>query len=144
MRCIIAGGREIDDPAVLVAALDACPFSDQITTVLEGGAFGVDSLARRFAYSRDLPCETHEADWKKYGKSAGPRRNRFMASIADALIAIPGAGRGTLNMVEEAIKVGLPVFVYDVHLGQARSVEERAARLSKSAGRAALPGAKTP
>jgi hypothetical protein len=50
----------------------------------------------------------------KYGKSAGPIRNRAMAEYAGALIAIwDGSSRGTLNMIETAKKLELKVFIYN-------------------------------
>lgn len=115
MRCIIAGGRDITDPAVLYAAIEACPWAYAIEDVIEGGALGVDALAAAWAKERGLRHTCVPADWKKHGKSAGPKRNRLMASLADALIAIPGEGesRGTRSMIAEAERAGIHVFVYE-------------------------------
>lgn len=42
------------------------------------------------------------ADWNKYGRSAGPRRNQEMAKYADELLLIwDGRSRGSKNMKEE-------------------------------------------
>ena len=52
------------------------------------------------------------ADWEKYGRSAGPKRNAQMAEIANALIAFwDGQSRGTKNMIETAKQKGLIVKV---------------------------------
>lgn len=114
MRCVIAGGREHRDPRILEAALAACPFTDSIEEVIEGGAAGIDALAAEWAKKRGLRHTRVVADWKKHGKAAGPMRNRIMAEIGDALLAIPGEGPGTISMIREAAKAGLTVFVYDV------------------------------
>lgn len=48
---------------------------------------------------------SYPANWDKYGRAAGPRRNAEMAAVADALIAFPKAGEkniGTRNMISLA------------------------------------------
>lgn len=73
---------------------------------------GVDTLAIQYAQENNLPLKEFHADWKTHGRSAGPRRNREMANYADALIAIwDGESRGTKNMIEEATKRNLQVYV---------------------------------
>ena len=48
------------------------------------------------------------ADWDKYGKAAGYKRNDEMARNADALIAFwDGKSRGTRHMIDLAKKYGL-------------------------------------
>ena len=53
-----------------------------------------------------------QADWQKYGKRAGPIRNKEMADYADTLIAFwDGQSRGTKNMIETARSQNLNVIV---------------------------------
>ena len=48
------------------------------------------------------------ADWDKYGKAAGYKRNEEMARNADALIAFwDGKSRGTKHMIDLAKKYDL-------------------------------------
>ncbi|WP_197026348.1 hypothetical protein [Polaribacter sp. Hel_I_88] len=48
------------------------------------------------------------AEWNKFGKAAGPVRNKEMAIYADALIAFwDGKSRGTKNMIQLAKQNGL-------------------------------------
>ena len=51
-----------------------------------------------------------QADWKKYGKSAGCRRNALMLrdGCPDFVVAFPG-GRGTADMVKKAKAAGVRV-----------------------------------
>jgi hypothetical protein len=120
MRCIIAGGREIEDDEVLMEALAACPFTNQITEVVSGCARGVDTLGSRWAYFKNIPVKRMPARWEKYGKAAGPIRNAEMVEYAascpqgGALIAIPGKGKGTWNTITLAETRGLTVFVWCV------------------------------
>ena len=45
--------------------------------------------------------EVFPANWNKFGKSAGFRRNEQMAEVADALIAFwDGKSHGTKHMIE--------------------------------------------
>ncbi|MGN0877997.1 MAG: DUF2493 domain-containing protein [Oligosphaeraceae bacterium] len=114
MRVIIAGARCCHHYHAVCQAVRDSGFD--ITTVISGGADGVDTLGERYAAEHDIPCERHPADWKKYGTAAGPLRNHEMALCADALIAvIMGTSKGTRNMIRQAREAGLPVYVTEVH-----------------------------
>lgn len=110
MKVIIAGGRDITDYELVLSAVSESKY--EITKVISGMAQGVDKLAVRYAKENDLPLDEYWAEWNFYGAAAGPIRNRQMAQNADALIAIwDGKSRGTKNMIEEATKRNLKVFV---------------------------------
>lgn len=112
MKIIIAGGRNFHNYQML---RDSCDFilGDQgVTEVVGGGASGADVLGERYAAEQGIPCRRFEADWQRYGRSAGPRRNVEMADYADALIAFwDGESRGTKHMIEAAQKRGLRVWI---------------------------------
>lgn len=109
MRTIIAGGRNITDRAALAAAIAECGWC--ITQVVCGGAKGVDEMGRQWAMAHDTPVHLVLPDWGTYGKIAGPRRNREMAKVADALILVwDGASRGSASMLREAKAHGLRVY----------------------------------
>lgn len=55
--------------------------------IISGGAKGVDTLAEQFAKEFNLKNEIFEADWERFGRSAGPRRNEEMVKVADGVIA---------------------------------------------------------
>ena len=81
-------------------------------TIISGGATGADALGEQFAKENNLELIVVPANWEKYGRAAGPRRNAEMAEMADALIAFwDGKSRGTKNMIETAEKKGLLVRV---------------------------------
>jgi hypothetical protein len=110
MKLIIAGGRNIHDYSLVLSALAESQF--QPTEIVSGMALGVDTLAIQYAAENNLPLKEFHADWNQYKRAAGPIRNRQMAEYGDALIAIwDGESRGTKNMIEEATKRGLRVFV---------------------------------
>ena len=62
---------------------------------------------------RKCPYVPNTPDWAKFGKAAGPIRNKTMAENGDALIAVwDGTSRGTKSMIDLAQKLGLKVFIY--------------------------------
>jgi predicted Rossmann fold nucleotide-binding protein DprA/Smf involved in DNA uptake len=116
LRVIIAGSRHCNNYLLLKAAIKRSGF--QITEVVSGGARGVDTLGEKWAKENGIPFSRFSANWSDHGKAAGPIRNQQMAKYAGpegALIAIlyPDS-RGTKNMIEEATKRGLKVYVEEV------------------------------
>lgn len=82
------------------------------TTVLSGGAEGVDKLGEEFARRMKIPIEPHPANWGLHGKRAGIIRNIEMAKKAQALVAIwDGKSPGTDHMISTARAAGLLVHV---------------------------------
>lgn len=111
-KVIIAGGRYFDNYELLKQKADFF-LSNKRTThevvIVSGHATGADSLGERYAAERGYKVELFPADWNAYGKSAGIRRNKQMAEIANALIAFwDGQSRGTKNMIDEASARHLP------------------------------------
>jgi len=114
MKVIIAGSRSIDDYAVICEAIKNSGF--EITSVVSGGAVGVDSLGEVYATNNGLPLFQFFPNWSKWGRGAGFVRNKQMARFADALIAIwDGESRGTKHMIDIATEKGLKVFVWKIH-----------------------------
>lgn len=113
MKVIVAGSRNITAFSTVQAAIEASCF--EITEVVSGAAKGVDTLGEQWARENGVQIKRFPADWTKNGRAAGPIRNRQMAEYAEALIAIwDGVSRGTENMIEEARKRNLQVFVFIV------------------------------
>jgi hypothetical protein len=109
MKVLVTGGRDFADREMLFACLDCIHSETPITHVIHGGATGADNLADQWAKSHGIPLTSFPADWMKYGKSAGPIRNREMiATKPDLVVAAPG-GRGTKNCVDMAINAGIRV-----------------------------------
>lgn len=111
MRVIIAGSRSMTDAAEVATAIARSGFT--ITEVISGGARGVDTFGEAWARRRRIPVRRFPADWRRYGKSAGFRRNEAMAHVADALIAVwDGNSPGTRHMIATARQRGLRLFVW--------------------------------
>lgn len=113
MRTIIAGSRDLNAYGLVCAAVEASGFV--VTSVLSGGARGIDKMGERWAGRRGIPVAVYPADWKLHGNRAGPIRNAKMADNADALVAVwDGESRGTKHMIETALRRGLKVYVHDI------------------------------
>jgi len=112
MRVLVCGGRDYDDDDRVFSVLNNYDADHNFTALIEGGATGADSAAKRWAQIGKLPIFTFRADWKKHGKAAGPIRNERMIieGRPDLVIAFPG-GRGTRNMIETARRHGVDVIV---------------------------------
>ena len=104
MKTIIAGGRDYRLSKYDKAMLKLC----NITHVISGGCRGVDQDAIQWAIDNSIEYTVINADWNKYGKSAGPKRNKKMADIAEQVILFPG-GKGTASMLKEAKKAKLNI-----------------------------------
>lgn len=117
MKVIIAGSRTIRNYYEVSQAIQDSGF--KVTEVVSGGAAGVDLLGEEWArYNGYIPVRRFPADWTKHGKAAGPIRNGEMAAYADALIEIhDGESRGTADMIRQAEKAGLLVYVKTVPPG---------------------------
>jgi hypothetical protein len=111
MRCIIAGGRDFVPSYLHWERLDKLHEKINITVVISGTARGADTFGEQWAIQNHIPVEKYPAQWRKYGKSAGYRRNVDMAMVADAVILFPG-GRGTWHMANIAKERGLQRFVF--------------------------------
>lgn len=110
MRVIIAGSRTVTDPQALLDALQEVGW--EISQVVCGMARGADQLGYDWAKANNIPIAEFPADWKRYGKSAGYKRNVEMARNADALLALwDGESRGTEHMIYLAACHGLKVHV---------------------------------
>jgi hypothetical protein len=108
---LVCGGRDYDNASFLFAALDAINTLDGgVDCVIHGGARGADRLAGDWADYHHIPQRAFTAQWVKYGRAAGPRRNQEMLDQGkpDVVIVFPG-GRGTVDMVRRARVAGVRV-----------------------------------
>lgn len=67
-------------------------------------------LGERYALENGFEIERYIADWAKYGRSAGPKRNKQMAEVSDYVICFwDGGSKGTKSMIEYAKKYNKPI-----------------------------------
>lgn len=84
----------------------------QIDTVISGCCWGIDQLGEEWAKKNNMPIESAPAEWEKYGKWAGFKRNGEMAEAGDCLICIYTVGSsGSNNMIESMKKLNKPLHI---------------------------------
>jgi hypothetical protein len=91
--------------------------NNQPITIISGTARGADTLGERYAEECGWELERYPADWKTYGKRAGPIRNSQMLREGkpDLVVAFRGPNsRGTQNMIDQARKAGIPVRIIEI------------------------------
>jgi len=112
IRLIIAGGRDFDNYELLKLKVDRVLEGWKNVEIITGRARGADSLGEQYANDRNLNTIVFPADWDKYGKSAGYRRNRQMAQYATACIVFwDGKSLGSKHMIDLAKENNLPLRV---------------------------------
>lgn len=80
--------------------------------IVSGHARGADLLGEKYAQDEGFSMEIYPAQWDKYGKRAGYRRNEQMAEVADGLIAFwDGQSKGTKHMIDIMTEKNLPTKV---------------------------------
>ena len=93
---------------------------EELEAVISGGARGADGLAARFAATHVIPLVVIAADWKRYGRKAGPIRNTEIVARADAVAAFwDGKSPGTRDTITKARNAGLRVEVFFCGRGSA-------------------------
>lgn len=113
MKVIIAGSRNFTDYQKLKKECDQF-LQDQKNIEIVSGCHnkGADKLGIQYAIEKGFNLIKFPADWNKFGKAAGPKRNKEMAIFLDALITFwDGKSRGTQNMMQLAKQKGLRVKV---------------------------------
>ena len=125
-RVLVTGSRTWDDEAAVRAAL--APYYAPGAVLVSGACpEGADAIAERIWAGWGGTIERHAADWAKYGRAAGFRRNAEMVRTdPDVLVAlIRDESPGSSHTADLAGEAGIPV---DRH--------EASSRAEHSAGRA--------
>lgn len=110
MIVLVTGSRDWVDEEFLWRVLDGhLPFE----AVVEGGARGADTMAKRWAWNRGVVVAEFPAEWDRWHRAAGPKRNQLMIEQKpDLVIAFHddlSQSRGTADMVMRALKAGVRV-----------------------------------
>lgn len=121
MRLLICGSRGWKDPAPLQQTIEqyqrVAATSNEDLVVIHGGAKGVDLIADRIARDLGIPVIREDAEWRRYGKGAGPIRNQKMLTLhnPDLVIAFRAGGKsdGTDDMIRRTHEAGITCTVID-------------------------------
>lgn len=118
MKLAIVGSRileETDENLVILTEIVRRNI-DNITEIVSGGARGADTLAQKFAEQEKIPMRVFPADWARFGKGAGPRRNQEIVDHCDKLLAFyvnEKNSTGTKDSVRRAKRVDKLLKTYE-------------------------------
>ena len=116
IKIIIAGSRDFDNyiyaETKLLSYFKENGIHSTDIEIISGGARGADKIGEKFANRYGVKLTVFPAQWDKYGKSAGYRRNKEMVDIASAAICFwNGKSKGTKHTIDLCKEKGIPVKV---------------------------------
>lgn len=107
MRVAVIGSRNLDVPNLQ----DYLP--KETTTIVSGGAKGVDRSARIYAQQQGLELLEFLPEYDKYGRIAPLKRNITFLENADLVLAFwDGKSHGTAYVIQQCKKRKIPFRVF--------------------------------
>ena len=115
MRVLCCGDRFWTSYEIIRRELEKL---DDYTVIIEGCAKGADSISGYIARQLNYEVLEFPANWDKYGRAAGPIRNKQMLDEGkpDLVLAFHSdikRSKGTKNMIEQAKKRGIKVILIE-------------------------------
>jgi hypothetical protein len=119
VQIAVVGSRSFNTYNILEEKLDTLlkekKIDDKRIVIVSGGANGADTLAEFYAQNKGYDKLIFEADWEKYGKSAGFRRNETIVENADIVVAFwDGQSRGTKDTIDKARDKGIETIIIKI------------------------------
>ena len=95
-RAVISGSRKATSQKRVNKALKKY----KLNRVATGDASGIDAFVEAYCSKHKIKHVKYAASWKRYGKKAGPIRNKFMLEneVPDFVLVFNGGGRGTADL----------------------------------------------
>lgn len=110
MKVAVIGSRDYAKLHLVRKLVETLPSN---CILISGGARGVDTVAEEVAKARGLTVQVFPAEWRKYGRGAGIKRNRDIILHADVVLAFwNGNSPGTEHSIQLAKSLGKPVQVF--------------------------------
>jgi hypothetical protein len=115
-RILICGDRNWIDRDAIESVIK--PLSKD-TIIIHGACRGADQIAGELAKKYGLEVIEYPAEWDKYGRAAGPIRNKQMLDDENPSLVLAfhrnlALSKGTLNMITQAEMRAIPV-IYNPH-----------------------------
>lgn len=116
MRLLCFGSRGWPFPGMVTTALTSYYMDEPAVgpdpfKLITGGAQGVDTFAEEWAQAMNIWSVVYKADWKQYGKGAGPIRNQQMLDEENPthyLGFILDNSSGSMDMLSRLVKARVP------------------------------------
>ena len=118
-RIIVCGCKDFSNREFCFNRLDSILSEYKEVEIVSGHAKGADSFGEEYAKKHGLPLKIFTPDWKRYGRAAGPIRNREMLNYSleakPVVIAFWNrTSKGTKDMINQATKAGVKVHIVDI------------------------------
>lgn len=116
MKVLICGDRNWSDEDMIRRDIEELyqEHGDELH-IINGGAKGADHIAKNLALNMGIRVSTFPAEWKRYGRAAGPIRNQEMLDEKPEQVRayhdFIQNSRGTKDMVERAKKANVPTII---------------------------------
>lgn len=103
-KVVIGGCRDYTDYVFFKSSLDEILKNEKAEIIIiSGHCSGVDLMGETYAAENGFKIEIFLPEWKKYGRAAGPIRNKEMVEHADLVIAFwDGKSKGTKSLIKYA------------------------------------------
>ena len=86
---------------------------ENTTEIVSGGAKGVDTSAREYAWAHGIKLTELLPEYTRFGRSAPLKRNITIIEYSDIVLAFwDGKSRGTKFVIDNCRKLGVEVRVY--------------------------------
>ncbi len=109
MKVLVSGSRFYSDYQKILAVISSL----DIDLLIAGACRGADTLAVRAARQCGIRYIEYPADWQRFGKSAGPKRNQLMLDMEKPHLLLVfhedlTRSKGSRDMLFRALKAGIP------------------------------------
>lgn len=116
MNVLVCGDRNWNNYYSIYSFMSELLKWNGLFTIISGEAKGADALAKKAADDLRILYAGFEADWDKYGKAAGPIRNKKMIDEGkpDLVVAFHSnisKSKGTRDMITKARDKGIPIII---------------------------------
>lgn len=86
---------------------------ENVTKIISGGARGIDSCARAYAFDHGIPLLEFLPDYEKFGRFAPLKRNLDIIGHADYVLAFwDGKSRGTKYVIDICRERKVPLRIF--------------------------------
>ena len=113
MKVLVSGSRFYRDYQKILAVVKSL----DIDLLIAGGCRGADTLAVRAACQCGIRYIEYPADWKRFGKSAGPIRNAQMLKVEKPDLVLIfhedlSRSKGTTDMFSRVLRANIPYRIF--------------------------------
>ena len=119
-KILIAGSREYDDYGEAKEYLDRFIMENcegDFVVIISGGCRGADAIGEEYARQNGIEVLRYPAEWGRYGRAAGPKRNRQMADECDVAVCFwDGESKGTKSLIDYMNKIGKPTYIIQTQI----------------------------